>query len=155
MIAVSVKRLSPDVALHISADNGLEVPSLGAGGVVLVDLAACSVLSVLAGHRDVVRCMCGTPDGRLVTAGGKHDAKCLVWDRAQWEDGQEGVALEQEENGQVGDDNAIASSVLRHPAQRLKDPGFVNALVTVMDTKPGSPFFALAGARYNAVKICL
>lgn len=153
VVAVSVRAVPPEVALHISAHNGVEVSAdVGAHcGVVLVDLISSSVLSLLAGHKDVVRCMCSTPDGRLATAGGKMDASVVVWDRAQWEDNQEDVASEQGAAGESGQ----SRGALYNPAQRLQDPGFVNALIVVPDKKPGSSLFALAGARYNAVRICL
>jgi hypothetical protein len=45
--------------------------------------------------------------------------------------------------------------VLTASAQVLDDPGYVVALALLPDTKPGSQLYALAGARYNRVSICL
>ena len=57
--------------------------------MVILDLLDASVLAVLSGHVDVVTALCGTPDGRLLTAGGKLDATVKVWDRPQWENGHD------------------------------------------------------------------
>lgn len=113
----------------------LSAPVSEKGSVVLVDLRARVVMSVLQGHSDIVPCMCATPDGRLVTAGGKLDTKVKVWDQTQW-DGSNGV-------------------VVHDAAQELKEPGYVFALIVVEDTKPESRLFTLAAARYNQIKICI
>ena len=49
-----------------------------ARAVFIVDLASCSVLVCLDGHRDAVGAMCATPNGGLLTGGGKLDATCKV-----------------------------------------------------------------------------
>lgn len=123
----------------------LRAPVSEQGGVVVVDLKAHVVLAVLQGHSDLVSCLCATPDGRLVTAGGKLDAKVKVWDQSQWEGG----------DGAAGSAQLGGVAVVQDAAQELKDPGYVLALAVVGDTKPGSSLFTLAAARYNQVKICM
>jgi len=118
----------------------LEVPRTSGrpGSVVLVDVSTRTVLAVLAAHTDIITCMCAIPGGGLVTGGGKRDATVKIWHPSQWNGEKEGAAM-----------------VLHEAAQSPLEPGYVFALTTLPDTKPGSTLFALAGAWYNRVKICL
>ena len=45
--------------------------------------------------------------------------------------------------------------VVQEAEQTLTKLGYVLALAFVPDSKPGSALFALAGARYNVLKVCL
>lgn len=106
--------------------------------MILVDVSTRTVLAVLAAHTDIITCICAIPGGGLATGGGKRDATVKIWHPSQWNGETEGEAV-----------------VLHEAAQSPLEPGYVFALVTLPDTKPGSMLFALAGAWYNRVKICL
>ena len=46
-------------------------------------------------------------------------------------------------------------SILKEATRTLKEPGYVFGLTVLPDAATGSNLYALAGARYNTVKICL
>ena len=121
--------------------NALSVPF--ACAVYVVDLAQSTVTVALKAHRDTVRCMSALPNGGLATGGGKHDATVRVW----------GPFRRQAEGEAVEGDNGQLQTVLE--ATTLEKLGYCLALKALPDTKPGSGLFALAGARYNVVRICL
>ena len=82
-----------------------------------------------------VSSVCGSAG--LVAGGGKLDAKVRLWRPAQWHGGDTGAV------------------VLDAPAKELAEPGYCFDLEVLPYTAEGSDVFALAGARYNAVRICL
>ncbi len=157
----------------------LRVPAAHAPtAVVVVDVVVGALISVLAGHaQDVVRCLCALPDGSLVTGGGKRDASVQLWTRDQWAGGDGGGGggggggirgggggsggRSGRNSRSVGAGEGKVQAPDRPPiihtaaARRLAEPGYVLALACLRDTKPGSDHFALAGARYNLVKIVL
>ena len=131
----------------------LRIPSSAcgaAGGVALVNVASQTLLAVLVGHADIVRCLCATPDGDIITGGGKKDAKVRVWHRSQWEPSPAPAG-----GGAMAPAGASTALVLTDAAQTLKEPGYSFALTVLPDAKPGSKHYALASGRYNLVQICL
>ena len=114
--------------LHISISKG----------VLLVDMQQKTIRTVLKAHNDVVRGICPLPNGGLLTAGGKMDAKVLMWDR----------------DAIIGQDEDSAVLTLTHATQ-LKEPGYVFDLQVLRDSDPTSSVFAIAAARYNVIKIIL
>ena len=123
------------------------VPPSPHGCVCVIDVVRRTVLATLGAHKDVVRCMCALPDGRLATGGGKHDGTVRMWEPSQWQDVGTG-------QGASADEGAGAP-VLATASQVLSEPGYVFAMTVCPDAKPGSQLFALACARYNTIKICL
>ena len=79
------------------------------------------------------------------------DARVLVWHASLW---QQPASLSAEAPGKAGvDDNQVL--MLREATQTLKEPGYVFRLAVLPDATAGSKCYALAGAPYNTVKICL
>ena len=112
------------------------------------------VLAVLHAHADAVRCLHALPDGGLATGGGPEDRTVRIWRRAQWE--ADAPADEASADGrEPGGADHSATRMVREAAQTLHEPGYVFALTSLPDAKPGSQLFALACARYNTVRICL
>ena len=108
-------------AVHIMNLSSLEQPS---------------VQSTLLGHQDSVICMCGLPNGDLLTGGGKMDATTQLWSRKQ----VQGRTL-----------NSLHDTA----HQFLTNVGYVFALAVLPDAKEDSNFMAVAAARYNIVKIVI
>jgi WD40 repeat protein len=99
--------------------------------VYVMDASSATTLAVLNGHKDVVQCICGLPNGDLLTGGGKFDATLQLWKQEQ------DVTIQTES------------------AKTLSDVGYVFSLAVLPDAKAGSNRFAVAAARYNTVKIFL
>ena len=82
-----------------------------------------------------------------------------MWDPAQWRtDRQTDTTAAATEGGgerEGGGAVPMPVPVLTEAAQTLKEPGYVFGLVVLPDAKSGSQLYALAGARYNTVHICL
>jgi len=144
---LSLKPLTSSRVIACSAEEGplygdsegmtpLNVPQ--AIGVFLIDIVIGTVLAVLAGHIDSVICMCPLPNGGLVTGGGKKDATVQLWMPSLW---------------QVPSDNG--PPLLRDASSKLKDPGYCLALTVLPDADTGSLIYAVAAARYNAIKVVL
>lgn len=110
-----------------------------ARGVLLVDLATKTVKAVLNAHDDVVKCICPLPNGSILTAGGKMDAKVCLWESNVIAD-----AI------QDGDETKTLKE-----AKKMKEPGYVFDLKVLPDSDPTSKVFAIAGARYNVIKIVI
>jgi len=174
VVAVGTAAFSKDGSTEIfpgvlDGPVALSVPlSVVKGGVVLVDLVKQQVKHIISDHMDSVLCMCSIPDGSLVTGGGKHDAKVKVWNRRQLEgqdstkEAGENEAAMLEKATQIsletrsGAENANSPiQVILKASQVLPEPGYIVSAAVLPDQKPGSGHFALAGARYNVVKICL
>lgn len=147
-IAVSTEQAltAPSVAnRHLSGASILRVASSRA--VFLIDVIAHNVLVAIDAHQDAVRCMCATPDGGLLTGGGKHDAKVYLWQRTE-------IAQAASSTQDVAECGSMRTPVLSN-GLCLKEPGYVFSMAILPDSKPGSKLFALAAARYNVVKLCL
>ena len=80
-----------------------------------------------------------------------------MWDQIQWQDGQEGSGAEQKGSEESGErvQKGDGVPIVHCESGQLKELGYVFALAVVRDTKPASQLFAVAGARYNSVKICV
>jgi len=109
-----------------------------------------TISNSLIGHaKDAVICMRALPDGGLLTGGGKLDATVQLWSLSQLSannnimegDGEEGATNESKE--------------LSKSSQTITTLGYVFALEILPDRMEGSSQFAIAGARYNTVKIIL
>ena len=144
---VLLKRIADNIlAVSISPDQGQQedAPSQSATllrtsiskGVLLIDMQQKTIRTVLNAHNDVVRGICPLPNGDVLTAGGKMDAKVLMWDRDEI----------------IGRDEDSAVLTLTHAIQ-LKAPGYVFDLQVLRDSDPTSNVFAIAAARYNVIKI--
>ena len=97
-----------------------------------------TLTTTLDGHKDVVSCVCELPDvTTLLTAGGKHDATIQVWTSPLSEDRSR---------------SSHAPTMQRQSTRTLEEIGYVFALVAIKDQKQGSPYVAVAAARYNVVK---
>eukprot|EP00936_MAST-01D_sp_MAST-1D-sp1_P002475 g2475.t1 len=124
--------------------------------ILRIDRRQPSILAVLAGHCDIVQCVCELPGRALATAGAKHDAMVKVWHAKQWEDAPQHEQSAAHCRGACEHECSQSQTVvLRQAAEALDEPGHVFAMVVLPDQKPGSQLFALAGAWYNRVKICL
>ena len=130
----------------------IRIPAAAHGCVAIIDVVARMLLATLAAHSDLVRSMCAMPDGSLATGGGKHDGTVRVWEPKQWTSGE---AAPEAPSVDIGDGGSTAPTVLPTAAHTLSSPGFVFGMVVLPDAKPGSQLFALACARYNAIRICL
>ena len=155
LLAISVEATSTG-AVRGDGVNCVWLPA--SRGVALIDVARRQVRAFIDAHTDVVHCMCATPDG-LVTGGGKMDARVLMWHALLWQQpaavaGEAEGATVGEAPGKAGaDDNPVL--LLTEASQALKEPGYVFRLAVLPDSTAGSNCYALAGARYNTVKICL
>ena len=112
--------------------------------VFIVDLGKAAVRTVLDAHSDVVRCICPLPNGGILTGGGKMDATVRVWDAMAIS-----AALIQGEHANEEDVPVLTE------ADKLKEPGYVFDLKVLPDADPSSTLYAVAGARYNVVKIVI
>lgn len=141
----------------------LTVPKPGV--VLMIDINLETVLCSLDGHSDLVRVMCSLPNGDLLTAGGKSDAKCKIWNVKQYISGgieeeneaeelQRALALSQGEQ-KVANVAAIGDVLVGdHHAKEIK-PGYVFDACVLPDLKSGSECYALAVARYNTISVSL
>jgi hypothetical protein len=178
-ITVSVaSRSSSETAPCSEEAVVLRIPrSLIKGGVLVMDLMKQHFVRILHDHTDSVHCLCACPDGALITGGGKYDASVKVWDRFQLDVGQANFVTEtiasdspvsitagevcQDAGASVSENVNVAHAVggslpvVNAAAQILKEPGYIVSAAILPDKKAGSTLFALAGARYNVVKICL
>lgn len=112
--------------------------------VFIVDLTNDSIRAVLNAHSDVVNCICPIPTGGLLTGGGKMDATIRVW---------ESSAIQEDKQASSNEED-VPVPVLTE-AKKLKELGYVFDLKVLPDSEPDSNLFAIAGARYNTVKIVI
>jgi WD40 repeat protein len=120
----------------ISSVAQLHIPI--ARGVLLIDMQTKTIRAALNAHKDVVQCICPLPDGSILTAGGKMDAKICHWKSSD-------IA-----NALSGDEATILTE-----AKAMQEPGYVFDLQVLRDSDPTSKVFAIAGARYNTIKIVI
>jgi len=76
-------------------------------------------------------------------------------DAQQGESAREGEATVEDPAGTVAYQQGVVPKLVQGAVQTLRELGYVFALTILADEKQGSQVFALAGARYNTVKICL
>lgn len=122
-------------AVHILDFNGEETRNLP------------TVSKSLVGHdKDSVICIRSLPNGGLLTGGGKLDATVQLWNASQ---------LSTSNNNAMQVDGEEATNRLLKSSQTIGTLGYVFALEILPDRTQGSSLFAIAGARYNTVKIIL
>ena len=112
-------------------------------GVCIIDVDRATVRAVLDAHTDIVQCICPLPDGGILTAGGKMDATVRVWEASI-------ISTALQSGGEEEEDTPVLSE-----ANRLKEPGYVFDLKVLPDSEPDSNVYAIAGARYNVIKIVI
>lgn len=105
----------------------------------MLDVNTQTLKAVLNAHVDAVHCICPLPNGSILTAGAKMDAKVLLWETC---DVMNAIQAE-------GDTITLTK------AKQMKEPGFVFDLLVLSDSDPTSNVFAVAGARYNVIKIVI
>lgn len=135
ILAVSIDPALTEDSAHQSAKQ-LHVSI--SRGVLLIDMDTETLRAVLNGHLHTIHCICPLPNGSILTAGAKNDAKVLLW-----------------ENNSVT--NAIQADdiVTLTEAKQTKEPGYVFDIQVLPDSDPNSIAFAIAGARYNVIKIVI
>ena len=138
-----------------SSSNGVQIISSATPlhvsnprAVFIVDLDLSSVRIVLDAHSDVVNCICPLPNGGILTGGGKMDATVRVWDAAALSPALRDKVVHEED---VVDQPVPVLS----EADKLDEPGYVFDLKVLPDSEPASCLYAIAGARYNVVKVIL
>lgn len=139
LLAISIQAVQKEEGTGIiSSASPLHITN--PSGVYIVDLEKATVVASLDGHSDNVQCICPLPDGGILTAGGRMDATVRLWKSDTI------VAALQ------ADDEEI--HILTESTQ-LKDPGYVFDLKVLPDSQPDSDVYAVAGARYNVIKIVI
>jgi|AntRauTorckE5430_2_1112549.scaffolds.fasta_scaffold00963_5 WD40 repeat protein len=111
--------------------------------VYIVDLDRGSVRVVLNAHSDAVQCICPLPNGGILTGGGKMDATVRMWDSMA-------ISTALQGNHENSEDVPVLME-----ADTLTELGYVFDLKVLPDAEPSSCLFAVAGARYNVVKIVI
>ncbi|GFH51719.1 hypothetical protein CTEN210_08195 [Chaetoceros tenuissimus] len=115
--------------------------------VFFVDMNNAVVKAVFDAHRDVVNCICPLPDGGLLTAGGKMDATVRLWE-------PENVTMALQNMKSVDDENEDVP--IFKDCRILKEPGYVFDLKVLPGSNlKSSNVYAIAGARYNVIKIVI
>lgn len=135
ILAVSINPVSNEHPV-VSSATLLRIPI--ARGVLLIDMQTKTIKAALNAHKDVVQCICPLPNGSILTAGGKMDAKVCLWKSSDIT------------NALSGDEATTLTE-----AKEMKEPGYVFDLQVVPDSDPTSNVFAIAGARYNTIKIVI
>jgi len=129
------------MATPISIPN----PSSCCGTIILLDMNKNQVRAILDGahsKNDIVQCICPLPDGGILSAGGKMDATIQLW---------EPIPNEEEEENKNNHSPVIITN-----AKKLQEPGYVFDLKVLPDkTNSTSNVYAVAGARYNVIKIVI
>lgn len=142
------------------------LPIPKAGVVVVLNVVHETILCHLDGHTDLVRVMCSLPNGELLTAGGKKDATCKLWnlnpfgtkvvenEEVEQEDAAflRALALSKGEEKEQPLDPPELGSV---PTHRKIEPGYIFDACVLPDQKSGSTCYAIACARYNTVCVSL
>jgi len=129
-------------AVHI-LDFGSDGEDSGITGVP-------TITHSLNGHtKDSVICMRALNDGGLLTGGGKLDATTQLWSAAQ---------ISSKKNPMDANGNETVASEpqqISTGSQLISSLGYVFKLEVLPDRMDGSSQYAIAGARYNTVKIIL
>jgi len=149
LLAVSTDTLQRSVeegSRLLSSAKPLQVTNPRA--VFIVDLDRALIRAVLDAHSDVVQCMCSLPTGGLLSGGGKMDATVRVWEASVISPAF--LLQGEKEGGRVEEEGPVLTD-----ARKLEEPGYVFDLKVLPDSEPGSKIYAVAGARYNVVKIVI
>merc|ERR1711971_340556 len=127
-------------------------------GVFIIDIENGGIIKgILNAHTDIVRCICPLPDGSILTAGGKMDATVRMWESSDIEE----ILQHNKKDDDDDDDDDQQSSFSTLPslvtnAKILKYPGYVFDLKVLQDSNDDSNnVFAVAGARYNLIRIVI
>ncbi|KAL3944034.1 MAG: hypothetical protein SGBAC_001902 [Bacillariaceae sp.] len=111
-----------------------------------------STIYSLTGHsNDAVICMRSLPDGGLLTGGGKLDATVQLWNASQLSENNNN-AMDVDE---TAESTKKESQQLPKCSQAISSLGYVFALEVLPNRMEGWSQFAIAGARYNTLKIIL
>eukprot|EP00979_Chaetoceros_neogracilis_P000485 scaffold109_cov294-Chaetoceros_neogracile.AAC.8 len=142
VISIDAQRNSTQAGTRvISSATPLHVTHPSA--VYIVDLDRGSVRVVLNAHSDAVQCICPLPNGGILTGGGKMDATVRMWDSMA-------ISTALQGNHENSEDVPVLME-----ADTLTELGYVFDLKVLPDAEPSSCLFAVAGARYNVVKIVI
>ena len=143
-LAVSSYSVSSNEAI-VSSASPLLVKKPQA--VFFIDMNNNVVKAVFDAHRDVVNCICPLPDGGLLTAGGKMDATVRLWE-------PENVTMALQNMKSEDDENEDVPTF--EDCRILKEPGYVFDLKVLPESNlKSSNVYAIAGARYNVIKIVI
>jgi len=118
--------------------------------VFIFDLDCLAIKLVLDGHSDAVQCICPLPNGDILTCGGKMDATIRVWETLPLTNTSVNDTSVNDSKEEEEDYVPILTK-----AEQLKEPGYVFDLKVLPDADPESRIYAVAGARYNVVKIVI
>jgi len=136
--------------LSVPKSKAVHILDFGSNGEDSGNTGVPTITHSLTGHtKDSVICMRALPDGGLLTGGGKLDATAQLWSALQ---------LSSRKNAMDANGNEAVAS---HPQQistgfqQISSLGYVFALEVLSDRMDGSSQYAIAGARYNTVKIIL
>ncbi|CAJ1933904.1 unnamed protein product [Cylindrotheca closterium] len=111
-----------------------------------------STSHALTGHtKDSVICMRSLPDGGLLTGGGKLDATVKLWSASQFSANINAMDVDETQVTTIESQQRQLSKC----SQTISSLGYVFALEVLPDRMEGSSQFAIAGARYNTLKIIL
>ena len=146
LVAASLGGVSRAAITSLAGQRAVVIPPGHEQCIAITDIEKCYVRCILTGHTDVVRSLCSTPDGALVSVGGKKDATVKVWSEQFWD-------RTNSNNEEMN--NSTLPDIILEPTTILKEPGYCFDLQVLPDMKAGSSLFALAGARYNVVKVVL
>merc|ERR550537_1441392 len=116
-----------------------------------------SVHATLTGHtsKDAVICICGLPNGDLLTGGGKLDASLQLWTSAQINGTLDGSGNTSSQMEALSEGAARRWNVQDKASKVLSEVGYVFALQVLPDAKENSNYYAVAAGRYNTVKIII
>jgi WD40 repeat protein len=143
-LAVSTNSVSSNESI-VSSASPLLVKNPQA--VFFIDMNNTVVKAIFDAHRDVVKSICPLPDGGLLTAGGKMDATVRLWEPKSVK-----MALEMKKSADDENDDVPIFEECRI----LKEPGYVFDLKVLPDSNLNSSYvYAIAGARYNVIKIVI
>ena len=85
-----------------------------------------------------------------MTGGGKKDGTAKVWQPERWQQSPAASSASAD-----GGRQHRQPEVLEEPDQQLDSLGYAFDMEVLRDQKPGSKLFALAAAKYNAVKVLI
>ena len=75
-LAVSIQPRGDDTSIVSSATP---LQTTRPRGIYILDTTQATVKAVLDAHKDTVQCLCPLPNGDLISAGGRMDATCRLW----------------------------------------------------------------------------
>jgi len=113
-------------------------------GIYILDITQATVKAVLDAHKDTVQCTCPLPNGGIISAGGRMDATCRLWNSIDISNAIQATTDESNEEEEV--------KVLTDAP--ILEPGYVFDLQVLPDSN-GSNVYGIAAARYNVIKIVI